>query len=150
MKGFVRSSIIVIILISVFIIYIFINVFEFSTNGFGILNNSKDKNRYCKNSTSAVGCSICDHFRENNDINFKFKSLDNLKEKKFKNILEGEDFELTSNSTEKKISKSKIAFATVYDAKIWGDAGGGSGVGSDEGFAATASHILRLGIINIK
>jgi hypothetical protein len=41
---------------------------------------------------------------------------------------------------------NKKAFDDIYEKSVWGAQGGGSGIGSDPGFAVVAGHIMRLAV----
>lgn len=52
-----------------------------------------------------------------------------------------------NNTTKVAVPDNKLAFDNIYAKKVWGDAGGGSGVGSDIIKAATTGYILELVLI---
>jgi hypothetical protein len=52
--------------------------------------------------------------------------------------------QLSTSSTTSTDNKNKIAFDQIYKDRIWGDAGGGSGSGSDISMAFGAIYIIRL------
>mmetsp|Transcript_29328 Transcript_29328/g.41838 ORF Transcript_29328/g.41838 Transcript_29328/m.41838 type:complete len:361 (+) Transcript_29328:9-1091(+) len=119
----------------------FINFIRFSDN-----ESNRNLSFLCKsnsNSTNFIGCVICnEESNKHNSILFKSVILHNLR-----------DFSLrrTVNTTHvvpiPSIEDSKAVFANIYNSQVWTPAGGGSGVGSDEGFAVSAIHILQLVIL---
>ena len=61
----------------------------------------------------------------------------------------GQDVDqITNTSTLSEFSVQGI-FDSIYNGNIWTPAGGGSGVGSDAGFAVSAGHILQLGKLHV-
>ena len=107
-----------------------------------------------KNNTHFVGCLIC-NMKDNNQNSVFFSDILKdigalevpLKRKSFRPVAQP-----SRNSTSNEqvhgspINSVQEIFDGIYSKNVWTPAGGGSGVGSDEGFAVSASHILQLGI----
>ena len=61
----------------------------------------------------------------------------------------GQDTDQITNKSTLSVFSVQGIFDSIYNGNIWTAAGGGSGVGSDAGFAVSASHILQLGKLHI-
>lgn len=113
-----------------------------------------------RNSTTPlVGCFIC-NIRDNqynelhlsrvfssSDRKTRFRDNDNKSNSISQNpsLRLGQNTELMKNISNTPVKSVQGIFDSIYNGNIWTPAGGGSGVGSDEGFAVSASHILQLG-----
>jgi hypothetical protein len=119
-------------------------------------------------STPLIGCFICNirdnqynelqlsrvfssserRIREGRDRDRDNEILNNSPNQK-NSLRLGQDIELKTNITNPPVKSVQGIFDSIYNGNIWTLAGGGSGVGSDEGFAVSASHILQLGNLNL-
>ena len=110
--------------------------------------------------TPIVGCFIC-NIRDNKNNELHLTHAINNFDRRNRDARErgndvmsnslrfGQDVDQITNISTLSVPSLQGIFDSIYNGNIWTPAGGGSGVGSDAGFAVSASHILQLGKLHI-
>lgn len=93
-------------------------------------NSCYDKDK--RHTQHFLGCVIC-----NNRDRYAPRNLQDMTNESIQHSN-------TLSNTHLFPKNNSVIFSSIYSSKIWSDAGGGSGEGSDSNFAAVAGYVLQL------